>query len=136
MRAFFFGPGLPRGLGAPASNCDAVRFREGFAAPFRLDPLVGGARRLFAVAAGVETAIDSVAVGAGEGTLAASVNVDANGVGNVMESDGNLVKRVGDIRNLMILDFDGLVEDLGVMAAALGVAVEADMAMCWFMVVR
>lgn len=91
---------------------------------------------MFAVAAGVETAIDSVAVGAGEGTLAASVNVDANGVGNVMESDGNLVKRVGDIRNLMILDFDGLVEDLGVMAAALGVAVEADMAMCWFMVVR
>lgn len=133
MRAFFLGPGLPRGLGPPASNCDAVRFRLGLAAaPFRLDPLVGGARRLFAVAVGVETMMESGAVGAGEGTLRASVDAEAKGVGSAMESDGNLDKRVGDKDNLMILDFECLVEDLGVTA---GVVIEADMAMWWFMVV-
>lgn len=130
MRAFFLGPGLPRGLGAPASNCDAVRFREGFPAPpFRLDPLIGGARRLFAVAAGVETAMESGAVGAGEGTfVSVEVEAEARGVGSAMESDGNLDKRVCDKDSLMIFDFGSLVEDFGVMVARAGVVIEADMA--------
>lgn len=131
MRAFFFGPGLPRGLGAPASDCDAVRFRPGFApaAAFRFDPLVGGASRLFTVGAGVDAALESEAFGAGEGTLMASAGVEAKGVGNAMESDGNLAKRVGDNNSLMILDLIDFEEDLRFTMAVAGVVVEADMAM-------
>lgn len=91
---------------------------------------------MFAVGAGVKTAVGSGAFEAGEGTLAVSVDVDAKGVDTAMESDGNLARRVGDKSNLMIFDFDGLVENLEVMAAAAGVVIEDDMAMGWFVVVR
>jgi hypothetical protein len=131
MRAFFFGPGLPRGLGAPSSNCDAVRFRPGFGpdAPFRFDPFVGGARRALPVAAGVEAALESEAFGAGEGALR-SAGVEARGV-NAMESDGNLARRVDESNNLMTFDLDGLEENFEVVGTAAGVVVEADMAMYW-----
>lgn len=91
---------------------------------------------MFAVGAGVETAVGSGAFEAGEGTLAVSIDVDAKGVDNAMESDGNLARRVGDKSNLMIFDFDGLVENLEVMVAAAGVVTEDDMAMGWFVVMR
>lgn len=136
MRAFFLGPGLPRGLGAPASNCDAVRFKAGFdpVVLFRLDPLVGGASRLLPVAFGVEAALESEAFGAGEVALMISAGVETSGVDDAIESDGNLAKRVEERSNLMILDFVGLEENLEVMGAATGV--EADMVMWYCMVVR
>jgi hypothetical protein len=108
-----------------------VRFKPGFGPgwAFRFDPLAGGARRLEAVAAGVEAALESDAFGAGEGALMRSAGVEAKGVEDAMESDGNRARRVDDRDNLMILDFGSLEENLEFMAAAAAgiVAVEADM---------
>lgn len=85
---------------------------------------------MLAVAAGVEAPLESEAFGAGEGALMISAGVEARGVDDAMESDGNLDRRVGDRDNLMILDFGGLEENLEVMVAAVDgtVVVEADMA--------
>jgi hypothetical protein len=122
-----------------SSNCDAVRFKPGFGPgwAFRFDPFAGGARRLLPVAAGVEAALESEAFGAGESALMISAGVEARGVEDAMESDGNLASRVEDRDNLMIFDFGSLEENLEVKAAAAGgiVVVEADMAICCFMVV-
>lgn len=86
----------------------------------------------------MEAALESDAFGAGEGALMRSAGVEAKGVEDAMESDGNRARRVDDRDNLMILDFGSLEENLEGMAAAAGgiVAVEADMAMWYFMVVR
>jgi len=129
MRAFFFGPGLPRGLGAPfSSSCDAVRFKPGFGpgTPFRFAPFVGGASRLLDVAAGVEAALESEAWTAGEGSLMGSDGVETEGA---IESDGNWLKTDDGRANLTIFDFAGLAENLEVMAAAAGgmVVLVADM---------
>jgi hypothetical protein len=68
-RSFFFGPGLPRGLGTPSTViCDALRFMPGFGPgiPFRFTPLGGGASKLLfepPVGFGVELESDTLPEG-------------------------------------------------------------------------
>jgi hypothetical protein len=137
--AFFLGPGLPRGLGAPSMlTWEFVRFIPGFGpgTPFRF-PLEfgGGASRPLAVAAeGVPTALASDASGAGDGAAVGSDgvgpetldDVDFACVGDGLDGvEGNLARSSGLRRRLTIL----LLRDFEVAATAVAGVVAVELAM-------
>ena len=76
--AFFLGPGLPRGLGAPlASNCDAVLFIPGFGpgTPFLFAAALAGGANMPFVGAGVPAAFDSAPLGVAAAAVASVAGV-------------------------------------------------------------
>lgn len=123
---FFFGPGLPLGLGSPSGvSCAAPRLAPGFGPgmPFRFAPVAGGASELdgvliplaAGVAAGVAAA-ESVGFsdGVGSPTWATGVSDDEDCACDDFDDGsvacGNLERWSGDSLRMTVLDLAGLVD--------------------------